>query len=367
VTCIRPFAEADIPQVADLHRRVFKLREEDAREPYGEYFRSVFVQNPAGPGPLPSLVCEGDGGRIVGFLGLVPRRVAAGGRRYQALVSSQFIVDPAGPVGLVALRLAKAYLEGPQDLSIADEANDVSRRIWEGLGGTTARLFSIHWTRPLRPARLAMSCLRARRGYAGLAALAGPAARVVDMLAARAPGSHFRQAPPAERAEELCGLAVPEAAELHDAGRLRVEHDPPAFQWLLDRASRMAAGGRLLKAVLRNGRGPAGWYVCHLVPGGTAEVLQVVAAPSSIGPVLDHLIYAAWRGGAVALSGRLEPRFMQALSDRYCLFHRRGPWVLFKTSRPELLQAFQSGDAGFSRLDGEWSLRLPSVPKGRPS
>src|SRR5918996_2295114 len=157
---VRPFVEGDIPQVARMHRVVFKLGDSVPLESYRDYFKQVFVDNPAGEGALPSLVYEDDDGRILGFVGLVPRRIGMNGYRFQAVVSSQFIVDPAGPVGLVALRLLKTYLEGPQDLSIADEANDVSRRIWEGLGGTTALLLSIYWTRALRPARFGLSFLR---------------------------------------------------------------------------------------------------------------------------------------------------------------------------------------------------------------
>ena len=363
---VRPFVEADIPQVARVHRRAFKRGESDALDSYRDYFTGVFVDNPAGEGPLPSLVYEEDDGRILGFVGLVPRRVTIGGRRYRAVVSSQFVVDPASPVGLVAVRLARTYLDGPQDLSIADEANDVSRRIWEGLGGKTALLFSIHWTRPLRPARLAISCLRGRPGLGRLAAAAGPVARVVDAVAARAPGSHFRQSEPAGEAEDLWAPTVlARAPELYGDASLRVEYDAPTFQWLLDRAARMEPEGRLLKAVLRKEGRIVGWYLCHLARGGVAEVLQLAAAPSSIHELLDHLFYRAWREGAMAVTGRLEPRFMQALSDKYCLFHRRGPWMLLKTNTPHLLEAFQTGDACFSRLDGEWSLRLPAADRRR--
>ena len=361
---IRAFVEADIPEVSRLHRVVFRLGEPDAPDSYREYFTRVFVENPAGEGPLPSLVYEADDGRILGFLGLVPRRVAIDGCRFQAVVSSQFIVDPVSPVGLVALRLAKAYLEGPQDLSIADEANDVSRRIWEGLGGTTALLFSIHWTRPLRPARLAMSYLRQRPGLAALAAAASPVARILDTVATRMRGSYFRQSAPAAFADDLSGHTVlAHAAELYGPASLRVEYDARTFEWLLDRAARMKPDGRLLKAVLRKGQEVLGWYICHLDRGGVADVLQITATPSSIHEVLDHLFHRAWREGAVAVTGRLEPRFMQALSDKYCLFHRRGPWMLIKTKTPRVLEAFQAGDACFSRLDGEWSLRFPPAAR----
>ena len=159
---VRPFVEADIPQVARLHSAAFRLDHEPELAEYGDYFLRVFLDGAATDRNITSLVYQEDDGRIAGFVGVVPRRVTIGGRRYQAAVSSQFVVDPSSHVGLVALRLAKAYLEGPQDLSIADEANDVSRRIWEGLGGTTALLLSLYWTRALRPAQVGLSFARER-------------------------------------------------------------------------------------------------------------------------------------------------------------------------------------------------------------
>jgi hypothetical protein len=72
--------------------------------------------------------------------------------------------------------------------------------------------------------------------------------------------------------------------------------------------------------------------------------------------VLRHLFQHAWSQGAVAAIGRMEPRFLQAFSDAYCVFHRRGPWMLVNSRRPELVRSFQTGDASFSRLDGEWCL-----------
>jgi hypothetical protein len=360
---IRPFVEADIPHVANVHRAAFRIGDGPGLAAYRDYFSRVFLDNPAAGGRIASLVHQEHDGRITGFVGLVPRQVAIGGRRYQAVVSSQFIVDPASHVGLVALRLAKAYLEGPQDLSIADEANEVSRKLWEGLGGTTALLLSMYWTRALRPARLALSYVRERRVLAPFAVAAAPLAMAADALVTRAPGSQFRQSPPVTTGEP-CGPAVlAPTMDCCGADALRVEYDAPTFQWLLDRAATRTTGGRLLSAVVRDGSAILGWYIAHLDRDGVAEVAQLAASPSSVDGVLDHLFYAAWQHGAVSVSGRLDPRFMQALSDKYCLFHRRGPWVLIKSNKPELLQALRSGASCLSRFDGEWSLRLQPVTR----
>lgn len=358
---VRPFVEADIPQVADVHRAAFRLGDRARLPEYTEYFTRVFLDS-ADRG-ISSLVFQEHDGRIAGFVGIVPRRVVIAGRHYQAAISSQFIVDPASHAGLVALKLARAYLEGPQELSVADEANDVSRKIWEGLGGTTALLLSMYWTRALRPAGLGLSFLRNRRTTAALAIAGALPAMIADALVARIPGSQFRQRPPSTVSAPLFAQSVvAHASELYDQAALRVEYDEQTFQRLLDRTAAAAAGGRVLNAVVKSGASIRGWYVAAVDADGVAEVAHIAATAATIHDVLDHLFYHAWREGAVSVTGRLDPRFMQPMSDKYCLFHRRGPWVLIKSNTPELLRSLESGHTSLSRFDGEWSLRFRPQP-----
>lgn len=359
---IRPFVEKDIPQVARLHWTAFRPgggSDPPGGDSYHAYFGRVFLDHPSPDSMLASLVYQEGDGKIVGFVGVVPRRVSLNGQSLLAAVSSQFVVDPASRTSLVGVRLVKAFLGGPQDLSIADEATDVARRIWEGFGGATSLLYSIHWTRPVRPARLALSFLRRRGSLAPIAWVGGPLTRTVDALATRIPRSHFYQSMPRVSADDLSEETfmafLPEFAGVCS---LRMEYDDRTFRWLLERANQRKGSGLLQKVVTRNGQKILGWYIYHLDREGIADVLQIAAHPSSIHEVLDHLFYQAWRQGAVAATGRLEPRFVQALSDRYCLFHRRGPWMLVNAKKPEYLQPFERGDAFISRLDGEWSLRF---------
>src|SRR5438093_7865384 len=150
---VRPFVEKDIPQVADLHRRVFPTGDHLScrmERSYTSYFREIFLNNPWYDEDLPSLVYQDSDGAIVGFLGVMPRWMSVRGRPIQAAISSQFIVEPDRRSTLAAVQLTKAFLSGPQDLSIADEANDSSRRLWHRAGGVTARLYSLYWRRLLR-------------------------------------------------------------------------------------------------------------------------------------------------------------------------------------------------------------------------
>lgn len=356
---IRPFVESDIAQVAELHRVVFKTAER--RDPalldaYRSYFTGVFLDNPSRDPALPSLVCE-DGGHVTGFIGVVPRRMTMNGRQLLAAVSSQFVVAPTCAAGLVALRLASAFLNGPQDLSISDEANDTSRKIWEGLGGATAIWHSLYWTRPLRPARFAVLVLGARAGLAPLARAAAPVAPLIDAVAARASGGPFGRLDfAAVSPEELTGRTILACPRWTRSASLRVEYDERTLGWLLAQARRRRSRGTLRGAVVRQADRVIGWYLYHVDLDRTATVLQIAAEPASYGDVVDDLFAQASADGAIAVSGRVDSRNLQALTDRYCVLHRRGPWVLVKAKHPDLLRPFETGEACFSRFDGEWCL-----------
>jgi hypothetical protein len=353
---VRQFTGHDVPRVARLHEKVFPGADVRTDADYAAYFTDVFLENPAGTGRLGSLVYENDEGQIEGFLGVVPRTVVLGCCRYEAAVSSQFMVDASPRLAVIAVTLVKAYLEGPQDLSIADEATAAARNVWERLGGSTALLNSLYWTRALRPARLALSFARQRPSPNPLAMAAVPLGSAVDAFAAHLPGSRFRQRDAALQAEELTPrTALTYAPELF-RGSLWIEYDERTFQWLLNRAA--TRSGRLITAAFRDGLDIVGWYICHLDNRGQGQVVHLAATAASIERVLDHLFHQAWQHGAISLTGRLDPRFMQALSDRHCLFHRRGPWVLIKSTNPELLSSLHMGSAAISPLDGEWSLRF---------
>lgn len=357
---IRPFTPADIPQVATLHRKVFRTADRADSDPrtYHAYFRRVFLDTPASDIEIPSLVYEDGDGKVLGFLGVVPRRMTVNGQHFRAAISSQFIVDPACRAGFVAVGLAKAFLNGRQDLSISDEASDISRKIWEGLGGTTSLWHSMRWTRPLRPARFALSFLRERYGMAPFAAAAEPFARLSDAIAARlARGRLYQDLPESSRQDELCETVFLSLLPGFAGDRnLRMEYDARTYRWLIDLARQRRAGGHLCTAIVRKTHTVMGWYVFHIGSDRTADVLQIAADPSTMPYVLDHLFAHAAKEGAIALAGRLEPRFLQSLSDKHCVFHLRGPWVLVNAKRPDLLRSFQAGDTFFSRFDGEWCL-----------
>lgn len=318
----RAFTQNDIPQVAELHQKVFGGGVQSPLEPLSSYLNEVFFQNPWHDRSLSSLVHERDEGNIVGFLGVIPRRLVMKGRSLRVAVSTQFMVENSNRNRLASLKLLQAFFSGPQDLSFADGANESSRRIWKTLGGAEIPIYSICWTRTLRPrmpqSRLSHSALHLSEDDLDITTL-------LDNL-----------------------------PRLSRAVSLRPEYDHVLLEWLLGVAKKKRKHGPLLKRVLRNAEGEVeGWYVYYLNVGGTSQVLQLVTSPQSFSTVLEHLFSSVWRQGSTAVSGRLEPQYLHEFSRQHCRFSA-GSAVLVQTRDQELLEAIYKGDAVLSRLDGEW-------------
>ena len=111
-----------------------------------------------------------------------------------------------------------------------------------------------------------------------------------------------------------------------------------------------------------------GWYVAYFPRGGIAQVLQVAAQGDDVGAVLDELFAQASSAGVAAVSGRLEPHLVDAVSDRRCII-RRTSRVLVHAKDPEIASAVLAGESFLTRLDGEWWMaphldRFDRVPQG---
>jgi CelD/BcsL family acetyltransferase involved in cellulose biosynthesis len=109
--------------------------------------------------------------------------------------------------------------------------------------------------------------------------------------------------------------------------------------------------------VVRNASGSAvGFYVYHLSGDRMAEVLQVGAKPGFAKDVVDHLLSHAAAQGAVAVAGRLDPRYVEELGSG-CTMRARY-WMLVHSRNPQLHSALESGPPCLTRLEGEWCLQF---------
>jgi hypothetical protein len=355
---IRPFEANDISQVAALHQQAFGVAASpDIDSRYQTYFADKFIE-PARKGALPSLVFEDVDGKIAGFIGVATRWFVFGGRRIRAAVSTQFIVDPKARSRLIAVALLREFLNGPQNLSFTDEANETSRRLWEKLGGSTSALYSLHWIAPLRPTNLLLSKSRSRLG--ALASLAEPAADLIDSITSFLPlggkgGPSADLQVEALDSHKLANLM----SESLDEVLLRPEYDVSSLGQIMEDAAQPKEDWSLQQVLLRSPDGRvAGWFLYSLNRRRAAEALQVGYRNGLRAEVIAHLFNHARSQGAASLAGRFEPHLSKALANHVCLLYRREYFMLVHSRDPQVLDAIHSGKAFISRLDGEWCLRF---------
>jgi hypothetical protein len=361
-TQVRDLRETDLPEVAGLWLRAFRGATTLPPPSLLDYFREVFFRNPWKDDGPSSLVYRDRDGKVAGFLGVLPRRMVFEGRPIRVAVSTQLMVDPDKRCGVAAVELMRRFFAGPQDLSLTDGSNDPSSRLWEGLGGEAALLYSMEWTRVLRPARFAAGLLSKRKALRPALWAARPFGWAVDAAVARLPFGPSRVPAPSGVAEEATADSILRCWNgLPKKPALRPAYEPESFAWLLRMTASKKVHGELRKVLVRDAAGAAlGWYLYYLQPGGVSRLVQLAAADGAAGLLLDHLFFDARSRGAAAVSGRMDPALPRELSDHHCRFvcHSRG--VLIHSRDDALLQAVHRGDAFLSRLDGEWWMRFGS-------
>jgi hypothetical protein len=358
---IRRLTGDDIPAVAALFYRVHLANEatisKSSLAAISAEFEEIFLRNPWLDKNLPSLVCEDGNGAILGFIGVTPRKMNIKGRPVIAAVSAHLMLEPGRRTELAGMRLLQRFLSGPQELSIADFANDIGRKVWNGLGGKTSPIHSLQWVKLLRPGAFALSSAEGKfRSLRRLSPITRPLGQFSDALLARMAPDRFHFSTTDLIAKELDDETLLALISRFGAFySLRPEYDLLSLSWLIRRAERITRRGELRKIALRDASGAiAGWYLYYLNSGGSSEVLQLCARAASAGAVLDHLFHHAWSNGSALISGRLEPQLLPALSSRRCHLNCGPPWVMFHARDPEIAQTVERGDVFLSKLDGEW-------------
>ncbi len=267
------------------------------------------------------------------------------------------MIEPGRRTELAGMRLLQRFLSGPQELSIADFANDIGRKVWDVLGGKTSPIHSLQWVKLLRPGAYALSSAEGKLcSLRRLSPITRPLGQLSDALLARmAPGRFHFSTPdliPTELDDETLLALISRFGAFYS---MRPEYDLLSLSWLIRRAEKINRRGELRKIALRDTSGAiAGWYLYYLNSGGSSEVLQLCARAASAGAVLDHLFHHAWSNGSALISGRLEPQLLPALSSRRCYLNCGPPWVMVHARDPEILQTVERGDVFLSKLDGEW-------------
>jgi hypothetical protein len=349
---IRPCSEADLPQIGNLYLSTLAPDHPPvSREETISYLGKLLFRSPWHDESMPSLLYEMDG-QIVGFVGRVPRHMLLKGRRILVSVICHFMVSPKARSTLAGISLLRRALQGPADLSLC-EGNDLSKRVWKGVGGAVSHLESLHWVRVLRPA-----------GYAALQVsrigLSGRLKSALQFLSR--PADYFLVSmakiplytPPQPPEEELTDEALLRClSEFPAQDKLRPEYNQDSLAWLLDFLGEKNGRGTLRKTVVRDASDAIiGWYLYYAGPGEVSIVAQIGARAGSYGKVFRHLFYHARKHGAIAVSGRVGACLFEELPGE--LFFRRRSWMQIHSTHPELIEAFEDKEAFFTPLEGEW-------------
>jgi hypothetical protein len=338
----------------------------DDPDALARYLEEVYLDHPGHDPELPSLICA-DGGRIDGFLGVVTRpMMLRGGQPLRAAASSNFRVrgGPGARNPLIAMRLLKRFFEGPQDLSVANGANSLSKKIWEGCGGVSVPLSSLDWFRLIRPARGLLELVARERGRPwprSLRRLADLADQAAGGRLARRVIREDRAAPPVLSA--LDPQVAAERLARAPGFDLAPRYDAASFRWLLDMCRRKAIGGRLRAMAVSEPQGrDLGWFVYYEKREAVGEVVQMMAAEGRLEAVLRAAIADAAAQGLALLRGDVDASDLQAYRDALCLLNT-GRWMLVHSRRQAIVDSFMRGAALFSGLDGErWIRELGRAP-----
>lgn len=361
---IRAFAEEHVRDATGLYMRSMRGQNRPATEALQNYFREIFFGNPWATPEIPSLVCL-EKGKLVGFLGVIPRPMQFRGRPIRMAVCTQFVVERETYRGTAAFELLRHSFGGPQELTFTDGSAEGSARLWTAAGARAAQLYSFNWIRVLRPCQAARGFLERLGGAPArvLNAASGLIAPPVDYLIAKAvPGLR-----PASRYSARLASAGELLAAIQEAkGRepLRPLYTPDDFGWLMAQAAGASKAGQLRMTTVHSPDGDRrGSFVYYSKPGSAAYVLQIGWHSQGDFPeILRALFRDASDQGASAVKGQAIPRFLTALSEQQCVFRQMNSCVIGYSRDPDILNSLLLGDTAISRLDGECWLRFQGEP-----
>lgn len=357
---VRPFVAGDVAAVAALFQKIF-LDPAVAPPPgLAAYIRALYLDTAPGKPEVPSLVHVGAVGAITGFIGVDTLTMRHGDRLLKAAICGSLMVENHDGDPMAGARLLKAFLAGPQDISLSETASDVSLRMWTSLRGVSLPQYSLDWVRILRPGSFMVNVAASRLRPARLLA---PLGRGLDRLAGlyrRDDALHWsgmareRPAPGGLEVRQVDAAGFAALVEpLTEQFALRPQWaDGQLAAALADAREKPSYGRQVLCAVEARGGRPIGAFAYHVKPGGIARVLQVLARPGQAGPVIDCLIGDAFRRGAAALRGRTQPALLEAMLGRRIAFVNVASTVVHARDAG-LVEACRDGELFFNGLAGE--------------
>lgn len=359
---IRPFRVDDVDAVAELFQSIMRSSQRPATDELRRYIRQHFIDAPFVDPAIPSLVYE-HSGAVQGFIGVTVQDMLAGDRPVRAALSSALMVRDHAANPMAGARLLRSFLNGAQDLSLAETAGEEVLAMLRRLRSDVLVNHSLDWVRIISPARYGVHMVASR---VPAARLASPLARLVDRRQrARKDGKMQRWTRLAQDFRPAVNVTASPltptefaalARELTASYPIRPVWSDAVMAAMLAEMAHKSRYGRLHLGQVHTPSGqPLAVFAYHLIPGGVARVLQILARPGQEGAAIDALLSDAAGGDAIAVQGRTDPRLLDALLSRRVLLAHESASILHTKDRA-LAEAFLRGDALFNGLVGErWS------------
>ncbi len=358
---VRVFTEEHVRDVADLHLRAMRGQSRPAPQSLQDYFREIFFGNPWVTPEISPLVYI-EKGKLVGFLGVIPRPMEFRGRPIRVAVAAQFMVERKEYRGLAAVELLRHLFRGPQELSFTDGSGEGASLVWTAAGARVARLYSFNWLRVLRPFGAARGMLDRIGGASPMLKRAsGLVAAPMDFLLSKAPLEVLRRPKSQYTSKPVHAVELLQCIQ-ESRGRepLQPAYELLAFNWLMSQAAKATGNGVLRMMTVHSPDGlRCGSFVYYVKPRGPAYVLQIGCRRRDQFPeILRTLFQDAWEQGAYAVKGQAIPQFLARLSEQYCMFRQLDSCVVGYSGDPDIMNSFLLGETALSRLDGECWLRF---------
>jgi hypothetical protein len=363
LSLIRALEADDIPAVAAMFQRV--LRKDTSAPPVSlsDYMRHFYLDAPGRSDGINSLVHIDGARRVSGFVGVHALPMTFNGRNLRAAICGSLMVEDRDTDPMAGARLLKVFLDGPQDLSFSETANDVATQLWTRLRGVVLPQYSLDWVRVIRPSAFTLGLVA---GRIGLARMLGPLASAFDGLCRRRmkPGERRWAAVPiggtGQRPLRTSEIGRAEFARLFepltDQFALRPDWKKTQLDRILADAMLKPGFGDLIFASVASPAGAEiGAFAYYAKPGRVGRVLQVLARPGQAGHVIDCLVDDAAARGVCGLRGRTQPALMEAMLARRIAFVPVASTVVHSRDA-ELLRAMTDSQAFLNGVAGEqWS------------
>lgn len=357
-TIIRDFERSDIEPVARLFLRTFRKRAAKAvPASLTACLTQSFFEHPWDEPGIRSKVASDEAGNVSGFIGVVPARLELEGRPLLAAFAGSMMVEDPKANPLAGARLLRAFLAGPQDISLTETANATALGMWQKLGHPLDVGYSFNWLRPLRPVSTGVQLLE--RSLPGVGLMA-PLGRIADRVVSFVRPSPFARSDSRKLefhdvGPEEFGTAV---LSLKDIYPLRPRWDAGNIGWIVQQAGQKRNFGypEWRVAYGPDGR-PVAAYAYFARVGGIAWVLQALAVPARAGDLVDDLFAHAYAYGCASVRGSAHPWLTAALMQRRAIFLGRAFYVAHAKDK-SLLEPVRAGQALISGLAGESWMRL---------